>query len=347
MLVPAKIATAGYGAGARHALASSTTLHLLADVTGGREAAFDATVYPLALVAGNSPPPSNQLIRTNLSYDGGSCVEQRALRGGAPWILKHAGIRAVLAELEQQHPHLAENLTCHLGVKTGLNQVFLDPSGDIEPELIRWALRGRDVRPFRCRPKLRLLWTHDIRGNPLSRLPPRALAFLAPYADALRRRRDFRQGPFWTVFRTVPAVARHRVVWPDLSRQLKAAALTSRADTECIPLNTCYVASVATVLQARALAAWLNSTWVRAVAMLGAVPAANGFFRFNAGVVKALPLPPAALRDRDLAQLALDGQAGKLVAGELDAAVARHLTLSERAQKALRGALDSCSIDHR
>jgi hypothetical protein len=137
------------------------------------------------------------------------------------------------------------------------------------------------------------------------------------------------------------------VVWPDLSRQLKAAALTSRADSECIPLNTCYVASVATVVQARALAAWLNSTWLRAVAMLGAVPAANGFFRFNAGVVKALPLPPAALRDRDLAQLALEGQAGKLVAGELDALVARHLTLSERAQKALRGALDSCSIDHR
>jgi hypothetical protein len=347
MLVPAKIATAGYGAGARHALASSTTLHLLANVTGAREATFDAMVYPLALVAGNSPPPSNQLTRTDLCYDTADCVIQRELRGGTPWILKHAGIHAVLGELEQQHPRLAENLTCHLGVKTGLNQVFLEPSGDIEPELLRWALRGRDVGPFRCRPKLRLLWTHDIRGNPLSRLPPRALAFLGPYADALRRRRDFRQGPFWTLFRTVPAVARHRVVWPDLSRQLKAAALTSRAETEWIPLNTCYVAPVATVLQARALAGWLNSTWIRAVAMLGAVPAANGFFRFNSGVVKALPLPPAALRDQDLAQLALDGQAGKLVAGELDALVAGHLALSERAQKALRGALDSCSIDHR
>jgi hypothetical protein len=253
----------------------------------------------------------------------------------------------VLAELEQQHPQLGENLTCHLGVKTGLNQVFLSPPSDIEPELTRWALRGRDVKPFRCRPKLRLLWTHDVWGNPISRLPARAQAYLNQHADALRARRDFQRGPLWTVFRTVPAVARHRVVWPDLARRLQAAALTSQSDVDCIPLNTCYVAPVESVLQAHALAAWLNSTWIRALAILGAVPASGGFFRFNAGVVAALPLPPAALRDRALAQLAIQGKAGKSVGGELDALVAGHLSLSRGAQKALRGALDSCSIDHR
>ena len=55
-----------------------------------------------------------------------------------------------------------------------MNQVFLDPPADIEPKFLRWALRGRDVRPFRCCPRLRLLWTHDAGGLPLSRLPPRA-----------------------------------------------------------------------------------------------------------------------------------------------------------------------------
>jgi len=149
------------------------------------------------------------------------------------------------------------------------------------------------------------------------------------------------------VFRAVPAVARYRVVWSDLSRQLKAAALTTRNDSQCIPLNTCYVAPVASALQAHALAAWLNSTWIRAVAMLSAVPAAGGFFRFNAGVVTALPLPPAALADRDLAQLALQGRAGNPVETEIDALVAHHLSLPERAQRALRDALGTCPIDHR
>jgi hypothetical protein len=347
MLVPAKIATAGYGAVARHALASSTTLHVLANVTGSREAAFDATVYPLALVAENSTPSVNQVVRTSFSCDIGDRLEQAELRGGAPWILKHAGVQAVLVELEQQQPHLAENIACHLGVKTGLNQVFLDPPADIEPKFLRWALRGRDIRPFRCCPKVRLLWTHDALGHPLSRLPPRAQAHVNQHADALRSRRDFQREPFWTVFRVVPAVAQYRVVWSDLSRQLKAAALTTRNDSQCIPLNTCYVAPVASALQAHALAAWLNSTWSRAVAMLSAVPAAGGFFRFNAEVVTALPLPPAALADRDLAQLALQGRAGLPVEREIDALVAQHLNLGERAQTALRDALGTCPIDHR
>jgi Eco57I restriction-modification methylase/N-6 DNA Methylase len=347
MLVPAKIATAGYGAVARHALASSKTLHVLANVTGTREAEFDATVYPLALVAENSTPSVNQAVRTSLSCDTGDRLEQAELRGGAPWILKHGGAQSVLVELEQQQPQLAENITCHLGVKTGLNQVFLNPPADIEPKFLRWALRGRDVRPFRCCPKMRLLWTHDSRGHPLSGLPPRAHAHLHQHADALRSRRDFQREPFWTVFRAAPAVARYRVVWSDLSRQLKAAALTTRNDSQCIPLNTCYVAPVATALKAHALAAWLNSTWIRAVAMLSAVPAAGGFFRFNAAVVTALPLPPAVLADRDLAQLALQGRAGNTVEREIDALVAQHLNLPERSQRALRDALGICTIDHR
>jgi len=136
-------------------------------------------------------------------------------------------------------------------------------------------------------------------------------------------------------------------VWSDLARQLKAAALTTRNDSQRIPLNTCYVAPVASALQAHALTAWLNSTWIRAIAMLNAVPASGGFFRFNAGVVTALPLPPAALADRDLAQLALQGRAGHPVETEIDALVAHHLSLPERAHRALRDALGPCPIDHR
>src|SRR5207244_5971198 len=44
---------------------------------------------------------------------------------------------------------------------------------------------------------------------------------------------------------------------------------------------------------AYALAALFNSRWLTALARLSADPARGGFRRFNAGVVRALPLPPA------------------------------------------------------
>ena len=53
MLVPAKIARATYGAEARHALATTTTLVALADLTGRPEAAADAAATVTAGEAGD------------------------------------------------------------------------------------------------------------------------------------------------------------------------------------------------------------------------------------------------------------------------------------------------------
>jgi hypothetical protein len=78
-------------------------------------------------------------------------------------------------------------------------------------------------------------------------------------------------------------------------------ALTSRRQTRCIPLNTCYIAPVSSADAAHALAAWLNSTWMRAVSRITAVPASGGFARFNAEVVGGLPLPDEILGDSELA----------------------------------------------
>ena len=63
MLVPAKLATAGYGATARHELAASMTLTHLVDLTGRPDAAFEATVYPLALIARKSSAPAGHRVR--------------------------------------------------------------------------------------------------------------------------------------------------------------------------------------------------------------------------------------------------------------------------------------------
>jgi hypothetical protein len=338
LLVPAKLATAGYGAAARHALAASTTLLHVADLTGHPDAAFDATVYPLALVVRKALPPGGHRVRTTL---GGArpAVPQAALTGGGPWILSDDRTRAIVARLARDHPALDERVTCHLGVKTGANRLFLDPPGDVEPELLRWAVRGRDVRPFRARRRVRLLWTHGANGAPLGRLPPGAAAYLAPHEAALRRRADFDLGPPWTLFRTTAAAGVHRVVWADLARQLTAVALTGRRDSGSIPLNSCYVAAVPTAEEAERLAAWLNSRWVGAVARVGAVPAAGGFHRFGAAIVSRLPLPVTVAADAELPALARAGRRGEDVQERLDESVARHLGLSPR-DRAVLGAAD-------
>ncbi|HEU4700279.1 MAG TPA: hypothetical protein VFS40_13930 [Gemmatimonadales bacterium] len=354
MLVPAKLATAGYGARARHALATRTTLHTVADLTDAPAARFEATVYPLALVAATRPPASGHAVRTTLRatpaspdttearYDGRDAgrpatrVAQAALAagGGAPWVLVPDPLREALAALAH-HPRLGDRVRCQLGVKTGANDLFLDPPDDVEDAVLRWAVRGRDVAPFRCRQRTRLLWPCDAAGRPLAALPPRAAAHLAPARPRLLARSDYDGGPPWTLFRTTPACAPHRVVWADLARRLQAAALTGEAAARLVPLNTCYVAPVRSAGEAHALAAWLNSRWLRLVARLGAVPAASGHHRFSARTVEALPLPAAVPGDADLAALARAAARGRPVQDDLDALAFRHLGLPLRARRTL------------
>jgi hypothetical protein len=101
------------------------------------------------------------------------------------------------------------------------------------------------------------------------------------------------------------------------------------------------------VVDAERLTACLNSTWLRAVARLGAVPAASGFARFNAQTIARLPLPSSAFADPALSRLAQEGRAGAPVQGELDEAVAEHLGLSRDAQNALRAVVDRAARHRR
>jgi hypothetical protein len=95
--------------------------------------------------------------------------------------------------------------------------------------------------------------------------------------------------------------------------------------------------------EADRLAGWLNSTWLRAAARTGAVPAASGFARFNAQVVARLPVPNGVLADVRLSRITREGRAGRAVQEELDDIVARHLGLSASAQSALRSVVDGAA----
>lgn len=327
LLLPAKVATAGYARAARRALAEEFTLHSSAELTGGSAAAFDATVYPMALVATRRVPVAGHGVRSALDPAATAPVPQAAIAGGGPWILVSTAEREALLAVRSDRPTLAERFTIQLGVKTGANEVFLDPDEPVEASLIRWAIRGRDVRPFIARGGARLLWTHGPDGQPLDRLPRQAAAYLDQRQATLRARSDYTGGPPWTLFRTGPALAPHRIVWSDLARRLTVAALSGPLESSRVPLNSCYLAVVPCGAVAHRLAGWLNCTWLRAVARTGASPARGGYARFDARTVGSLPLVPSVLTDPALEEVARQGAAGGSVQEALDELCAAHLGL--------------------
>ena len=343
MLVPAKIASARYACLARHALASTTTLHAVVDLTTEAGGAFDATVYPMAIVSSKPNPPAVHEVRTTLTVAGLPAIRQADLAGGGPWILVKSELREILTSLQARHPRLGEMFVCHLGMKTGANGIFLNPPEHLKTEVLRWAVRGRDVTAFGCQPQVRLLWTHDRMGRPRKTLPDAAAQYLCAHETELRARKDFTQGPIWTVFRVQTAIARYRVVWADLARKLAAAALTTPDDLRQVPLNSCYVVAVPSTVAAECLAAGLNSTWLRAAAQLSAVPAAGGYSRFNARTIAELPLPAYATNDPMLSRLSREARSGADVQGRLDRRMAKHLGISRAQQNALRAVVDGAN----
>jgi hypothetical protein len=112
-------------------------------------------------------------------------------------------------------------------------------------------------------------------------------------------------------------------------------ALVGADDASLVPLNSCYVITTRDRDSALALAAWLNCTWIRVAARSTADRAASGFARFNARVVRELPLPPRVLTDPDLPRLAMRGASGAEIQEELDDLCGAILALSPSCRSAL------------
>ena len=335
-LLPAKLATAAYAKTARRVLAQETTLHVVADLTPTHARSFDATTYPLAIVATRGRPAQSHTVRSTLAVSESIRVPQHELHAAETWIFKGDSVQRAMAELAR-HPTIGERFVCHLGVKTGANAVFLNSDADIEPYLLRPALRGRDITAWSAEAKVSIIWTHDASGSPRKALPPRADSYFRRHAARLRCRADFRTGPPWQLFRVGPALAEHKVVWADIARRLAVVPLASTTHQPVVPLNTCYLIPTRSAATALALAAWLNSTWIRAAAALQADPARGGFARFNARVISSLPLPPAVLNDPHLAHLGDNARTNPDTQDSVDELAAHYLGLSPTACEALRG----------
>ena len=287
LLVPAKLATSGYAEPLRRHLSHAARIERAAPLPEPVAHTFGAAVYPMALVAARADPAGTETTGTALGPKALSpAIAQCQLQADGPWILI-AGADRVLRRLRTAFPTVGDRWTPQLGVKTGADDLFLV---DHERPGTRPAIRGRDVAAWRCTPRRYVLWTHGADGTPLARLSREFSDRLSLHEERLRLRADYRGGPPWQLFRTGLGFAAHRVVWPDLGRRLAAAVPAP----EIVPLNTVYGIATRDAADAAALAALFNSCWLTALARLVADPARGGFRRFNARVVRGLPVPAAA-----------------------------------------------------
>ncbi len=284
LLVPAKLATSGYAEPLRRRLTQDARIERASPLPEAVARMFDAAVYPMALVAARADPTGAELAATGLGpKPAAPTVPQRQLQSAGPWILTPGAAR-VSRRLRTQFPTVGDRWTPQLGIKTGADDLFLL---DRECSGTRPAIRGRDITAWRCRPRRYVLWTHGADGEPLARLPRAITERLSRHEERLRRRADYKAGPPWQLFRTGLGFAAHRVIWPDMARRLAAAVPAA----ELVPLNTVYGIATRGAADAAALAALFNSSWLTALARLVADPARGGFRRFNARVVRGLPVP--------------------------------------------------------
>lgn len=330
-LVPAKLATAGYASACRSALTARSTIHRVADLGNDPRAGFEATTYPLAIIASRRLPPAGHTVRLGLRSSD-PAQPQAAWSESSGWLTASPDAQRIAARLAREHPRLSDFITPQLGVKTGANTAFLDPPDELR-EWCRPAVRGRDVRPFTATAGALLLWPADARGRPWHALPPALAEHFGGEMARLQRRADQHGGPWWQLFRTRAATAPHRVVWRDLAPDLQAAVIH---DTRVVPLNSCYVAAVSSATVAESLAAWLNASPIRAIARMRAEPAAGGCARFAARTLGALPLPREVLGHPWLVSLAR-AAAQQDIQSTLDECVSELLGLSTNEGKTLLG----------
>lgn len=325
-LLPAKLAR-GLSAGAlRQRLLASTRILQLEDCSLATARLFEATTYPLALIAMRGAPQPRHHVTVRLHERQGEMLDFQlpqarlaliAEDAESPWVLAPPKARAVIDRLRAAGPPLGSRPGRRplRGIVTGNNALFVGELHQaaaakgrvalrlggrnvlIEADRIRPALRGEDLVPWRFSINRALVWTHDNQGRVLASLPSATRNHVRLHERALKARIDLKPGqPFWTLFRVRPAKWGLRVAWRDIAPAPVAVVVPPGAPSPggsapIISLNTVYQIPAASEEDAYLVAAVLNSTVARAYLKAIAERASGGYFRFLGWTVALLPFP--------------------------------------------------------
>jgi hypothetical protein len=324
LLMPAKILNATYAEPLRRAAREHVVSIEDWSDDARRRRWFDADTFPLEVVLSKRKA--------------GSCPAITPV--GDAWSLLPGDVAAILRRLREQHRPLAEVLHRKpmMGVKTGNNHSFFLRDEAIArfripSDALCRCVRGRDLRRWTVSESCWMLWPPRDGWKK----PPRWLERLAEACEADPR--DFR------LSFVKPEHVGIKVAWKDLSRGMAAAVLPDVVHVNgqpfpLIPNQTLYSLDAATLDEAYALAAMLNSTIAGALLVSVAERAKDAHYRYFGRTVASMPLPGMGTGTDALVRLSRRAHRGLEVMDEIDAMVARLYGVDSRELEILRAFLD-------
>jgi hypothetical protein len=267
MLLPAKVANAGYASSFRRFVEQEMTLVDLHDWSDERP--FAADTFPMSVT-----------VRRERGH---------AEPSGDEWSLLPEDAAGILRRLRVSFPPLAEVLGRRpvMGVKTGDNRsFFLDDRERLEipGQFVCRVVRGRDVRRWSTSASTWMLWP-----------PPHGWRELPPWLQQFAVRRGVEPEKLRLRF-VRPEHVGMKVAWKDVSRGMAAVVLPDTVSAgghayPLVPNQTLYCLDAATLDEAHALAAILNSTIADALLLAVAERAKDSHYRYFGRTVAAMPLP--------------------------------------------------------
>lgn len=344
-LLPSKVTSADYAAAVRHALTAEASVTEIHDWSTEGKSLFSADVFPLGIVASKSKEVDS--IRFVSGTDTWSIARHELCVSGpgSPWSTTPPDIRGILGRLRERFSTLEEVLGRRpvMGVKTGANDRFFLDEAVVEKSGVRIpslgltvpaaavvrVVRGRDVKRWSASDSTWMLWPAGFAGD-------RALA------SSIAKR----LGTDVASLRLSYVRSEHlglKIAWKDVSRGICAALLPDRvavgsASFSLVPNQTLYSIDVASREEGLALAAFLNSIVLDALALETTERAKDHHWRYLAPVVAGLPLPRVARGTDDwraLVRVARRAESGEVVEQESNALVARLYGISSRELTAL------------
>ena len=296
-VISSKITCALYANLLRRFLIEKTSIIEIVDHSiCGKQFFEGATNSPLVLILSKSAPNPNQTKVTFNAFKSMTWkIQQNKLQlitkdPESPWQFAPPEVTAIFEKAKKKSVRLGDVFSVHMGVKTSLNNVYLVKSfvttaskgmltitnsqGDkanIEEELLKPVVRGRDIEAWHFENPGYILWTHDNWGKPLSVLPNQATQYFAKYKKKLLTRTDYKKKqPIWIIFRVSKDKLGPKVGWQELSKMMEAVVIEREVTDSkfgkqlLIPLQTVYFVSTGSINLDYGLAAVLNSSLIRA-----------------------------------------------------------------------------------
>lgn len=235
-----------------------------------------------------------------------SRIQLRTL-GASAWHLSQQHDTRLAERIEAAHPRLERYVVrVSAGLATGLDGLLVMPqevAARVEPDLLRTAIRGRDLQPFQITPPgLQIFLPYQFNADGSPRLVslqdyPRARELLEPHRAVLEKRHCVRVwGKAWyDLHDPVPfdLAATSKIMVPDVATNNRFAFDPG----EFCPLHSAYYI-VPRGIDPEYLTAILNSGPVEFLIRLRAPMVKDGFSRYRRQFLLPLPIPEANARAR-------------------------------------------------